>query len=350
MVVARHLPAVRAKRQQATPPTADGLQPVQTVGTPVVITIKSTFSAPVSSVIVPSPTPPPPPPPPPPPVTSSQLSLSLSPLSSQSTTSVSTTPAANPSPSIAPSIGNTSAGQDNTPTNGGSSNSNGLSGGAIAGIVLGIVLLLLLFAFFLYRRLHSQRRQNNRGNATWAKGGIEGGGGGMKDGYAFANGITDEKFTAQASNLPPLQPVRGTYTYPTSDYTDFSDVAISPHTVPHPAPIATTPLAATPAVMTPMNNSSKMVTVRGTFVPSLPDELRIVPGDSLWVVQEYDDGWSLCIKTSTCEEGMVPSECYGDSTPSTLSPVAGRASEFGIGVGPERRASSLVGSGIHGRM
>ncbi|THV03965.1 hypothetical protein K435DRAFT_607785, partial [Dendrothele bispora CBS 962.96] len=54
-------------------------------------------------------------------------------------------------------------------------------------------------------------------------------------------------------------------------------------------------------------------TVRCTFDPSLPDELRISPGETLRVLAEYDDGWSSCLKVSTGEEGMVPIECYDDA-------------------------------------
>jgi len=51
-----------------------------------------------------------------------------------------------------------------------------------------------------------------------------------------------------------------------------------------------------------------MVLVRVTFVPQLPDELAITPGETLYIRVEFDDGWALCANTRG-EQGMVPSEC-----------------------------------------
>ncbi|KAF8808995.1 hypothetical protein BYT27DRAFT_7095370 [Phlegmacium glaucopus] len=36
-------------------------------------------------------------------------------------------------------------------------------------------------------------------------------------------------------------------------------------------------------------------TVVCTFIPSLPDELTICVAETLPVLAEYEDGWSLCI-------------------------------------------------------
>lgn len=51
-----------------------------------------------------------------------------------------------------------------------------------------------------------------------------------------------------------------------------------------------------------------MALVRVTFMPQLPDELAITPGETLYIRNEFDDGWALCEKTSG-EQGMVPLEC-----------------------------------------
>lgn len=45
-----------------------------------------------------------------------------------------------------------------------------------------------------------------------------------------------------------------------------------------------------------------------TFIPQLPDELAITPGETLYIQTEYDDGWALCANISG-KEGMVPLEC-----------------------------------------
>jgi len=50
------------------------------------------------------------------------------------------------------------------------------------------------------------------------------------------------------------------------------------------------------------------MTVRVRFVPQLPDELAITPGETLYIQSEFDDGWALCINMLE-EQGMVPLEC-----------------------------------------
>ncbi len=45
-----------------------------------------------------------------------------------------------------------------------------------------------------------------------------------------------------------------------------------------------------------------------TFVPQLPDELAITPGETLHIRTGFDDGWALCVNSSG-EQGMVPLEC-----------------------------------------
>jgi hypothetical protein len=50
--------------------------------------------------------------------------------------------------------------------------------------------------------------------------------------------------------------------------------------------------------------------VARSYVPTLPDELTISTGETLRVLQEFDDGWSECMN-STGEVGMVPLECLG---------------------------------------
>ncbi|KAF8205640.1 kinase-like domain-containing protein [Mycena galopus ATCC 62051] len=56
--------------------------------------------------------------------------------------------------------------------------------------------------------------------------------------------------------------------------------------------------------------------VRYEFIPSLPDELRIITGEIVYVLAEYADGWALC-KNRRGGQGMVPLECL-DRTAQTL--------------------------------
>jgi hypothetical protein len=48
--------------------------------------------------------------------------------------------------------------------------------------------------------------------------------------------------------------------------------------------------------------------VKGTFIPTLPDELSLTIGEVLRVLSEYDDGWVLCANRMG-EQGMVPLDC-----------------------------------------
>lgn len=50
------------------------------------------------------------------------------------------------------------------------------------------------------------------------------------------------------------------------------------------------------------------VLVRMTFIPQLPDELAITPGETLYIQTEFDDGWAMCTNIGG-KEGMVPLEC-----------------------------------------
>lgn len=52
--------------------------------------------------------------------------------------------------------------------------------------------------------------------------------------------------------------------------------------------------------------------VKQGFVRSLDDELVITPGETLLLVQAYDDGWCLCEKASPeglVDRGVVPLNC-----------------------------------------
>ncbi|KAG7448281.1 uncharacterized protein BT62DRAFT_877298, partial [Guyanagaster necrorhizus] len=52
------------------------------------------------------------------------------------------------------------------------------------------------------------------------------------------------------------------------------------------------------------------------FIPSLPDELPITNGETIQIIQEFDDGWALCVNGRE-EQGMVPLECLERVTSSS---------------------------------
>jgi hypothetical protein len=52
----------------------------------------------------------------------------------------------------------------------------------------------------------------------------------------------------------------------------------------------------------------ELATVQRAFLPSLPDELHIQQGETIEIVNAFDDGWALCLN-SHGEKGVVPLEC-----------------------------------------
>ncbi|GAA5857324.1 hypothetical protein JCM5353_002400 [Sporobolomyces roseus] len=58
--------------------------------------------------------------------------------------------------------------------------------------------------------------------------------------------------------------------------------------------------------------------VKGTFDPSLDDELVLYPGDKVQVLMKYDDGWALGLNLSSGtppSKGVFPFDCLGDIVP-----------------------------------
>jgi hypothetical protein len=87
--------------------------------------------------------------------------------------------------------------------------------------------------------------------------------------------------------------------------------------------------------------SADYALVRCTYIPNLPDELSITVGETVRVMNAYDDGWALCIN-SRHEQGVVPLECLdrGNAVPGAPGQYLGQ------GTGDwrmSRRASSLHG-------
>lgn len=80
--------------------------------------------------------------------------------------------------------------------------------------------------------------------------------------------------------------------------------------------------------------------VKFSFLPDLEDELEIVNGEMLTIMQEFDDGWALCSNSSGVR-GMVPLECLDrGETPVQYGVAVGSARD----VRNSRRESSLLGA------
>ena len=84
--------------------------------------------------------------------------------------------------------------------------------------------------------------------------------------------------------------------------------------------LAGVPLANGPPYVPPPRSSTyqgaaitsstiETIKVASTFIPTLPDELAIIVGDTLRILAKYDDGWALCLN-QLGEKGMVPLECF----------------------------------------
>ncbi|GAA5941801.1 uncharacterized protein JCM15063_000775 [Sporobolomyces koalae] len=62
--------------------------------------------------------------------------------------------------------------------------------------------------------------------------------------------------------------------------------------------------------------------VKGTFDPSLDDELVLYPGDKVQVLMKYDDGWALGLNLSSGvppAKGVFPFDCLGEQTTAPLA-------------------------------
>lgn len=101
-----------------------------------------------------------------------------------------------------------------------------------------------------------------------------------------------------------------------------------------------------------VNGGAAMAVVRVTYIPSMPDELSISPGEMLRIASAYDDGWALCVN-GRGEQGMVPLECleggpgqFGGYQDGSSDGSAAGGSVYGNGTARNsRRASSLAGAG-----
>jgi hypothetical protein len=54
--------------------------------------------------------------------------------------------------------------------------------------------------------------------------------------------------------------------------------------------------------------------IRRPFVPTLDDELAVIPGDSVSVVKVFDDGWAYVEKIGSAgARGLIPIDCMRDA-------------------------------------
>jgi len=68
------------------------------------------------------------------------------------------------------------------------------------------------------------------------------------------------------------------------------------------------------------------VTIVCAFLPTLPDELSVSMGEVLQVLEEFDDGWALCINERG-DLGVVPVLCFERIPPSPLKLIPADTNE-----------------------
>jgi len=160
--------------------------------------------------------------------------------------------------------------------------------GLIVGITLTLFAIIMVLGAYLYRRHSMRARLKLRG---WVD----------KHGKAVISPWTDYKEKLVIIAPPPTATVsRGLG-----------------------GALAGIPLPNGPPYVPPMRSSAyrssqgaakisstmETVKVTSTFIPTLPDELGIGMGETLCVLEKYDDGWTLCLNQRG-EKGMVPLECF----------------------------------------
>ncbi|KAA1469222.1 hypothetical protein DENSPDRAFT_834796 [Dentipellis sp. KUC8613] len=276
---------------------------------------------------------------------SSSAPPSSAPSSSAPASSTPSLPSTSSIPTISSSLPAASATQSSTnqnhlPDNQGAlsqGHHSGLAGGAVAGIVIVILLALLGVAAFFFRKRLMRGRSLRR--SFWKAGvaaapddfsAIEKGAGGIIEPAAPGGGITP--FTLGA---PPV--MRAAAERADDPFGDQHSIASRTGTGTGPAPVSTVTrkpppaldtqaLAVPPALVlprsparsspaTPRSSASPVLfeqgsasLVRVTFIPSMPDELSIEPGETIRIAAVYDDGWALCANAQG-QQGMVPLEC-----------------------------------------
>ncbi|KAI0322375.1 hypothetical protein OF83DRAFT_1049392 [Amylostereum chailletii] len=62
-------------------------------------------------------------------------------------------------------------------------------------------------------------------------------------------------------------------------------------------------------------------TVSRPFTPTMPDELLVIPGEEVVIIQAFDDGWAQ-VQNGRKEIGLIPFDCFrprGEELPSFLA-------------------------------
>jgi len=194
---------------------------------------------------------------------------------------------------------------------------NKLGVGPIVGITFGVFALLVFIGLFFYRRRMIKRRKSLRGK--WSIKPFEIGS--PKD---FRKGDDDSDMMRATQNMVHVSTIAA---LPSPNLGRGSPATDSP-----PFYLSKPP----PGGRSRIGPDFKYA--KHAFDPARPDELEVKFGDRLRVLEEYDDGWALCVNMSVSldadqdqKKGMVPMVCWsGDD----IGTGGAGAEEYGRGIGP----------------
>lgn len=186
---------------------------------------------------------------------------------------------------------------------------------------------------WVVRMIFLRRRSKRRETFVWPKPDFS-------NEQTRENDISEKMFVRTGGqNVPPVpEKAVPVLTPPPMSY---NNPAASPITAAVQSP---TLMAGAAAVsLAPASAGDGYAYVRCTYIPNLPDELSITVGEMVRVLNEYDDGWALCLNARN-EQGVAPIECLDRNN---APPMKGPGQYLGQGTGDwrmSRRASSLNGA------
>ncbi|TIA87471.1 hypothetical protein E3P97_03932 [Wallemia ichthyophaga] len=242
---------------------------------------------------------------------SNQNSPETSPSVSPSNKSSSNISPSNTTPSETISPENTSLSTpDNTANIEDSSDS--LSGGSIAGICVGIaafIAILVLISLVIFKKRKRQEKTLQRGSRMQ---------------------FTGDRGLVGQSNA------------------SFGGGPVIPEEITSPTPLDNTVERSSAYIPMPISiTQGREATATTQFVPSLPDEIMLIPGDKVHIVREWDDGWCSIHHLAKGMEGVCPKEVLGltshaDDFADSLSQFNKRLSLYGVQEDVDKRKSSLI--------
>ncbi|KZT11865.1 uncharacterized protein LAESUDRAFT_623250, partial [Laetiporus sulphureus 93-53] len=54
---------------------------------------------------------------------------------------------------------------------------------------------------------------------------------------------------------------------------------------------------------------ARVETIRRPFVPTMDDEMSVLPGETVRMLLRFDDGWAYAEKVGSGRRGLIPIDC-----------------------------------------